>query len=79
MTKEELIQFFKEGDFSEVSREAVLQHLFQTGQIAFSDFLELQKFLEFSQMPILIIPESVERDAEKWTEYSRRNKILVVK
>lgn len=79
MTKEELIQCFTEGDFSEVSRENVLLHLFQNGQITYEDFLELQKFLEYSQMPVVVvIKEPIEFDTDKWLEYSKPQRIEII-
>lgn len=78
MTKEEVIQYFKVGDFSDVSREAILQCLFQSGRISFSDFIELQKFLEYSRMPILAIKEPIEWDTEKWLECSKSQRFEIV-
>lgn len=50
MSKEEIIQYFKEEDFKELSREDILYHLFLNGEILLSDYLEVQSMLDFNRL-----------------------------
>lgn len=59
MTKEDIIKYFNEGNFKEISREEVLHHLFQNGEIVLSDYLELQEYLKRIVKPISELPKDV--------------------
>ena len=80
-SKEEVLDYLKNANLEEITPEEIIHNLLQNGEIQLSDYLELQKEIKEAKKPILEIkldPEQMIWDVEKWLEYYKTNKIMII-